>query len=160
MLFVCEDNRWSATTATGPVTAGEGPLARAKAIGVDGTEVDGNDVLAVDAAAASLVKKIRAGKGPHFLHAITYRFKGHVSVDPATYRDGEEVARALENDPISGFVQKLLSLGIKKEDLEQIQQEAEKEVANAVRAAAAAPWPHKNGAYTDIQNAGAGRWLG
>ena len=158
VLFVCEDNRWSATTATDAMTAGGGPLARAKAIGVDGVEVDGNDVLAVDAAAAALAKKIRAGAGPQFLHAVTYRFKGHVSVDPATYRDGEEVACALENDPISGFVRKLLSLGMKKDELEQIQQETEKEVASAVRAAAAAPWPDKNGAYTDIQDTGAGRW--
>ena len=51
LLFVCEDNRWSATTSTGAMTAGRGALARAQAIGVDGAEVDGNDVFAVDRAA-------------------------------------------------------------------------------------------------------------
>ena len=95
-------------------------------------------------------------KGPKFLHAVTYRFKGHVSVDPATYRDGEEVARALENDPIDVFVQK--SLGIKKETLERIQKQTDEEVAAALRVAAAAPWPDKSGAYTDIQDTGSGRW--
>ena len=155
MLFVCEDNRWSATTSTEAMTAGAGPLARAIAIGVDGVEVDGNDVLAVDAAAASLLKKIRAGEGPQFLHAITYRFKGHVSVDPATYRDGEEVARALGNDPLAVFIQKS---GLKKEELERIQKQTDEEVAAALRAAAAAPWPDKSGAYTDIQDVGSGRW--
>ena len=158
VLFVCEDNRWSATTATDAMTAGEGPLARAKAIGVDGVVVDGNDVVAVDEAASSLTRKIRAGEGPQFLHAITYRFKGHVSVDPATYRDGAEVARALESDPLSGFVQKLLSSGIKQAELDQIQRQTDEEVAGALRAAAAAPWPDKRGAYTDIQDTGAGRW--
>ena len=93
-----------------------------------------------------------------FLHAITYRFKGHVSVDPATYRDGEEVARALESDPIAVFVQN--SLGIKKEQLEKIQKQTDAEVASALRAAAEAPWPDKSGAYTDIQDIGGGRWLG
>jgi pyruvate dehydrogenase E1 component alpha subunit len=39
VLFICEDNRWSATTATEAMTAGEGPLARARAIGVPGTTV-------------------------------------------------------------------------------------------------------------------------
>jgi acetoin:2,6-dichlorophenolindophenol oxidoreductase subunit alpha len=159
VLFVCEDNRWSATTATDAMTAGEGPLARAKAIGVDGVAVDGNDAFAVDSAAASLVGKIRAGEGPRFLHAVTYRFKGHVSVDPATYRNGEEVTRALENDPISGFVEKLLSSGIKQTELDQIQRQTDAEVADALRAAAAAPWPDKSGAYTDIQDTGAGRWV-
>ena len=160
LLFVCEDNRWSATTSTEAMTAGAGPLARAKAIGVDGAEVDGNDVLAVDAAAGALVKKIRAGERPQFLHAITYRFKGHVSVDPATYRDGEEVARALETDPISAFVKKSFFLGITRTELEQIQGQANEEVAAALRTAAAAAWPDKNSAYSDIQDTGTGRWLG
>ena len=160
LLFVCEDNRWSATTATGAMTAGEGPLARARAIGIDGLEVDGNDVFAVDLASSSLIEKIRQGKGPKFLHAVTYRFKGHVSVDPATYRDGEEVARALENDPIAVFVQKLLSFGTRQADLDQIQKQTEEEVGGALRAASAAPWPDKSGAYTDIQDTGAGRWFG
>ena len=158
VLFVCEDNRWSATTATDAMTAGAGPLARAKAIGVDGVEVDGNDVVAVDSAAFSLIEKIREGEGPKFLHAVTYRFKGHVSVDPATYRDGEEVTRALENDPISGVVQKLLAAGTRQAELDRIRTETDDEVAGALRAASAAPWPDKSGAYTDIQDTGSGRW--
>jgi pyruvate dehydrogenase E1 component alpha subunit len=158
VLFVCEDNRWSATTASDAMTAGDGALARAKAIGVDGVAVDGNDVFAVDLASSFLIKKIRDGEGPKFLHALTYRFKGHVSVDPATYRDGEEVARALENDPLAIFVQKLLSFGTRQADLDQIQKQTEEEVEGALRAASAAPWPDKSGAYTDIQDTGAGRW--
>ncbi|HLX82178.1 MAG TPA: thiamine pyrophosphate-dependent dehydrogenase E1 component subunit alpha [Burkholderiales bacterium] len=153
VLFVCEDNRWSATTATDAMTAGAGPLARAKAIGVDGVEVDGNDALAVDAAAAALVKKVRAGKGPRFLHAITYRFKGHVSVDPATYRDGEEVSRALEDDP-------MLGIKIPKREIDRIKAEVRAEVKKALEVASAAPWPDRSGAYSDIQDTGKGRWLG
>jgi TPP-dependent pyruvate/acetoin dehydrogenase alpha subunit len=154
VLFVCEDNRWSATTSTDAMTAGEGPLARAKAIGVDGVEVDGNDVLALDAASALLIQKIRSGAGPQFLHAITYRFKGHVSVDPASYRDGEEVARALESDPILLFREKL-----SRQDIEKIDVEVQEEVTKALETASAAPWPDKKGAYTDIQDTGSGRWL-
>jgi len=155
VLFVCEDNRWSATTPTGPMTAGAGPLARARAIGVEGVEVDGNDVFAVDAAAGSLIAKIRSRGGPQFLHAVTYRFKGHVSVDPATYRDGEEVARALENDPMLVIAKKL-----PRDDAERIQAEAQAEAAKALEVAEAAPWPARENAYTDIQDTGSGRWLG
>jgi len=152
LLFVCEDNRWSATTATDTMTAGAGALARAKAIGVPGEEVDGNDVLAVDAAAARLAAKVRAGAGPQFLHAITYRFKGHVSVDPAAYRDGEEVSRALQNDP-------LVALGNRiGREAERINREAEAEVQRALEVAAAAPWPNPRDAYSEVQDTGAGRW--
>jgi len=155
VLFVCEDNRWSATTSTGAMTAGAGALARAQAIGVPGEEVDGNDVLVVDAAAGRLIADIRAGKGPRFLHAITYRFKGHVSVDPATYRDGEEVARALQDDPL-----KRVWTNLTAGDVERIHRDAEEEVRKALAAAAAAPWPSPEQAYTDIQDTGSGRWRG
>jgi pyruvate dehydrogenase E1 component alpha subunit len=152
VLFVCEDNRWSATTATEAMTAGAGPLVRAQAIGVPGVQVDGNDALAVDASSKILIEKIRGGAGPQFLHAITYRFKGHVSVDPATYRNGEEVDRALQNDPLA-FLEK--SVGA---EAASIRRDAEEEVKRALAAATAAPWPDPFGAYTDIQDTGAGQW--
>ncbi|HEX6317281.1 MAG TPA: thiamine pyrophosphate-dependent dehydrogenase E1 component subunit alpha [Burkholderiales bacterium] len=152
VLFVCEDNRWSATTATGAMTAGDGPLARAQAIGVPGVQVDGNDVLAVDRSAGELIKNIRNGEGPQFLHAITYRFKGHVSVDPATYRNGEEVDRALQNDPLA-FLEKEMGT-----DAVCIRKDAEEEVRRALAAAAAAPRPQPGSAYTDVQDTGAGQW--
>jgi len=160
ILFVCEDNRWSATTATEAMTAGEGALARARGIGLDGLAVDGNDVFAVHAAAGELLAKIRRGEGPQFLHAVTYRLKGHVSVDPATYRDGEEVSRALQDDPLAAAAEKLRTAGVGSEALDAMRREAEKEVSDAVAVASGAPWPDPREAYTDIQDSGAGRWLG
>ena len=152
ILFVCEDNRWSATTPTDAMTAGEGALARAAAIGVPGKQVDGNDVFAVDAAAQKLIAEVKA-KGPRFLHAVTYRFKGHVSVDAAAYRDGAEVSRALENDPL------LLAAGKMSEaDARKVLQEADQEVKRALKAAAAAPWPDARSAYTDVQDTGGDQW--
>ena len=151
VLFVCEDNRWSATTPTDAMTAGEGALARAQAIGVPGVQVDGNDVFAVDAAAAALLKDTRAGKGPRFLHAITYRFKGHVSVDAAAYRDKGQLARALENDPLALAASRVT-------DARAILQEAEQEVKRAVEAARASPAPEARDAYEDIQDTGSGQW--
>jgi pyruvate dehydrogenase E1 component alpha subunit len=153
VLFVCEDNRWSATTPTDAMTAGEGALARAEAIGVRGERVDGNDVSAVDAACSRLVEEIRNGKGPRFLHAVTYRFKGHVSVDAAAYRDAAEVAKALESDPLE-----IAARSIPPADAMRIRQEAEEEVRRAVAAATAAPWPEAADAYSDIQDTGNGQW--
>ena len=153
VLFVCEDNRWSATTATDTMTAGEGALARANAIGVPGVQVDGNDVFAVDSESLTLINKVRAGEGPQFLHAVTYRFKGHVSVDLAAYRDGEEVSRALENDPLI-FAEKTVAA----DEATAIRLEAENEVKRALGVAAAAPWPPAVEAYQDVQDTGSGEW--
>jgi pyruvate dehydrogenase E1 component alpha subunit len=158
VLFVCEDNRISATTPTAPMTAGEGATARARSLGLDGLTVDGNDVMAVHDAAETLIAQVRAGGGPRFLHALTYRFKGHVSVDPGTYRDAAEVEAALLSDPLLLARAKLLGLGVTAGDVDAVDAAAQAEIAAALVAAAAAPWPTPADAYEDIADTGAGTW--
>lgn len=158
LLFVCEDNRYSATTATGTMTGGDGPAARARSIGIPAEVVDGNDVIAVDEAAAALAERVRRGTGPQFLHCITYRVKGHVSVDAAPYRASAELEQALERDPLELAEQKLAMLGVGADEMERVRLDADAEVAAAVAAADAAPWPSKAAAYTDVQDCGAGQW--
>ena len=158
VLFVCEDNRYSATTATGAMTGGQGPAARARSIGVPAVTVDGNDVVAVDREAAALAALVRGGAGPQFLHCITYRIKGHVSVDPAAYRDSAEVERALAQDPLQRAEAALAALGVDAFEARRIRNEADAELEAAVAAANAAPWPGTNAAYTDVQDCGAGQW--
>ncbi len=158
VLFVCEDNRYSATTATDAMTAGEGAAARARGIGLPAETVDGNDVLAVDAAARELVARIRAGRGPQFLHALTYRIKGHVSVDAAAYREKSEVDSALEGDPLKLAGARLAALGIAAERIARVDADARTEIEAALAAARAAPAPGPGEAYTDIQDTGAGQW--
>ncbi|MEO7242726.1 MAG: thiamine pyrophosphate-dependent dehydrogenase E1 component subunit alpha [Variovorax sp.] len=158
VLFVCEDNRWSATTASGPMTAGEGASARAAALDIEGLPVDGNDVFAVHAAAATLVCQVRAGSGPRLLHALTYRIKGHVSVDVAAYRDPGELAAAQKTDPIARARAALRAAGVEAETLAALEDAAEAEVECALAAADAAPWPATEAAFTDVQTIGAGQW--
>jgi pyruvate dehydrogenase E1 component alpha subunit len=159
VLFVCEDNRWSATTASGPMTAGEGASARAQSLDIPSVKVDGNDVLAVHAAAADLVAQVRGGSGPRLLHAITYRVKGHVSVDPAGYRDPAELQAALKTDPIARARSVYVTLpGAQGAHLDAMDREAADEVERALATANAAPWPDAATAFTDIQTTGAGQW--
>ena len=159
VLFVCEDNRWSATTASAPMTSGEGAAARARSLGIPATAVDGNDVLAVHEAAGRLVAELRAGAGPRLLHAVTYRIKGHVSVDPAAYRDAAEVEAARATDPIARARAAYLAQPCADPALpEALERAARQEVAAAVAAAEAAPWPDAASAYTDVQDTGAGQW--
>jgi len=158
VLFVCEDNRISATTPTGPMTAGEGVSARAAALGIDSLKIDGNDVEAVDAAAKRLVTEVRSGGGPRFLHAVTYRFKGHVSVDPGTYRDPKEVEAALAYDPLTLARRKLLERNESAATIDAIDAAAKAEIDHALAVAEAAPWPDAASAFDDITNTGAGVW--
>ena len=159
VLFVCEDNRWSATTASGPMTAGDGASARAEALDIPATQVDGNDARAVYAAAHTLVDAVRGGSGPRLLHAVTYRVKGHVSVDLAAYRDPQELEAALKTDPIARFTAQFTALGHPAATLDAIRQQALDEVNAALDTAAAAAWPEASAAYTDIQTTGDGTWF-
>jgi pyruvate dehydrogenase E1 component alpha subunit len=159
VLFVCEDNRWSATTATSATTAGEGAAARAAALGVPGLTVDGNDVEAVCDAAEALLDAVRQGGGPRLLHALTYRVKGHVSVDPASYRNPAELAAALADDPIERGAARFAQLGGHTDAVAVLRQAAHDEIEHAVQAARAAPWPDTAAAFEDVQDTGAGHWV-
>jgi pyruvate dehydrogenase E1 component alpha subunit len=156
VLFVCEDNRIAATTATTAMTAGAGAAARASALGIEARTVDGNDVEAVDAAAAELAALARGGR-PALLHAVTYRFKGHVSVDPARYRDAAEVERAWQHDPLARARALLAEFGC-ADEAQRIVDAARAEVDAALAAADAAPFPAATSAYADVLDTGAGRW--
>ena len=158
VLFVCEDNRISATTPSAAMTAGENAASRrAEAMDIPALRVDGNDVQAVSSAAQRLIADIRAGGGPRLLHAITYRLKGHVSVDAAPYRDPGEVQAALRNDPIANARARLDALGLAAQAA-RIEAQAREEIAAAVEFARAAPAPEARAAYTDVMTAGAGMW--
>ena len=157
VLFVCEDNRISATTESRAMTAGPGANARAAAMGIAATQVDGTDVQAVSDAAATLIREIRAGQGPRLLHALTDRHKGHVSVDPASYRNPADVQAALARDGMARARAQLNAQGL-GEDARRIEAEAKAEIDAAVAAATAAPPPDPKAAYTDIQTPGEGVW--
>ncbi len=106
----------------------------------------------------ALVEAVRAGQGPRFLHAITYRVKGHVSVDPAAYRDPAELEAALATDPLLRARAALARLGVDEAELQGFESAARAEIAATVALAGAADPAPASAAYTEIQDCGAGRW--
>jgi pyruvate dehydrogenase E1 component alpha subunit len=110
-------------------------------------------------AAQTLVGELRAGAGPRLLHARTYRFKGHVSVDPAAYRDPAELQAALADDPLQRTHQRLLQRGAGAAQLDAVATAARDEISRALASAAAAPWPEAQAAFEQVQDQGAGQWL-
>jgi pyruvate dehydrogenase E1 component alpha subunit len=159
VLFVCEDNQWSATTATAAMSAGHGAAARARSMDIEAIEVDGNEVLAIFEAAGQLVQAVRRGQGPKLLHARTYRVKGHVSVDKAAYRDADAHEKALARDPITIARDNYLQLpDTRPADLDHIDAQARAEIEAALAYADACAPPAPMAAYEHIQTVGAGQW--
>lgn len=154
VLFVCEDNGVAAFTATASVTAGPGVAARAESLGVPATTVDGNDVVAVDAAVGRIVAGIRAGDGPHMLHVKTYRWTGHTSTDAAAWRDPAEVEAGKARCPVARLRARLIEAGVAAAECDAMATEAAAEMRASRAAANAAAWPEDAVAYDDVQDVG------
>lgn len=134
VVYVCENNLYGEWSSMYDVTAGGDIAARAAAYGLPGVVVDGNDVLAVRAAAAEAVARARAGEGATLLEARTYRHKGHSRVDPGKYRPKEEVDEWLGRDPIPR-----LAISLDETTVASIAGRLEAELEASLEAARTAP---------------------
>jgi acetoin:2,6-dichlorophenolindophenol oxidoreductase subunit alpha len=136
LVFVCENNGFSEFTPSAEVTSGRIPD-RARAFGVPVAEVDGNDVTAVWQAAGEAVQRGRAGGGPSFIEARTYRIQGHFEAESFVlsgggYRTEEEIETWRQRDPIARFRSALTSAGtVAAADLDRIDAEVAGRVADA-----------------------------
>ncbi len=101
VVFICQNNQWAISTPVGGQTAAQTIALKGLAYGIPSQRIDGNDVLAVYAAVKRAVDRARAGGGPTFIEALTYRVSAHSSSDdPSRYRD-ETITEAWKGrDPL------------------------------------------------------------
>ena len=117
--------------------------ARAAAYGLPGIEVDGNDVLAVYAAAGEAVDRARAGGGPTLIECKTYRTRAHSEGMRETgYHTAEEIAQWRARDPIKAFRETLLAGGhAGQAELDALEAELKAQIEQAVAFAESSPLP-------------------
>ena len=129
-VYVCENNHWAESTPASQQLPIEDLALRAEAYGMRSITVDGQEVEDVHAAANEALDHARAGDGPVFLLANTYRLVGHYVGDPQVYRDKEEVRELRETkDPIDKLRDKL---ELSNEEWEQLDKEITQVVEDAV----------------------------
>jgi len=137
IVFVCQNNQWAISVPLKKQTHSRTIAQKALAYGLPGIQVDGNDVLAVYAAAREAVDRARAGDGPTLIECVTYRLGVHTTADdPTKYRSDEEVAMWAQKDPLTRFRAYLEERNLLEEGLEQ---HVDEEIAEAVRRFEAAP---------------------
>ena len=118
---------------------------------IPATQVDGMDIMAVREATSYAIDRVRAGAGPVFLEAMTYRYRGHSMADPVNYREMDEVDEWRINDPIDRF--KALALGeglITTGELEEIDAQVSDEIDEAVKFARESPFPELDELYNNV----------
>jgi acetoin:2,6-dichlorophenolindophenol oxidoreductase subunit alpha len=140
LVLVCENNGYGEYTPFQSVTAGE-IRARAEVMEVPAETIDGMRVWAVRDAAARAFEHARAGDGPAFIEALTYRFVGHSRSDPALYRPEGELDEWKTRDPILLLRAQLEAEGVAASRLEELERELNEELERMRESALAAPFP-------------------
>ncbi len=143
VIFVCENNQYAISVKWDKQSAVKDVAVRAAGYGFPGVTVDGNDVLAVYAAAKEAVNRARRGEGPTFIEAKTYRIVPHTSDDDdRRYRTAEEVAEWTAKDPLIRYAAWLTDNRVAdQKQIEAIQAKALQEVDEATQIAEDAPTP-------------------
>jgi pyruvate dehydrogenase E1 component alpha subunit len=116
-VLICQNNHWSISVPTERQTASRTLAVKARAYGIPGVRVDGNDLLAVYAAVRPAIDRARSGGGPTFVEAVTYRMGPHsTSDDPGRYRQQAEVDAWAKKDPLDRLRQHMVRLGLVTEE--------------------------------------------
>src|SRR5438132_4340753 len=151
-LFVCENNQFATEVPFEYSTGNPNVAERGAAYGLPSETVDGNDVMAVHQAAYQAIERARNGGGATLLECRTYRTLPHAEgMGDFSYRSRKEVEEWKTRCPILRLRQLLLTeADIKLPELEAIDQEVQRMVADAYQFGESSPWPDPAGAMEHV----------
>ena len=142
-ILFCNNNQWAISTPLSAQTRAETLADKAVGYGMPGVRVDGGDVLAVYEATREAVTRARAGDGPTFIEALTYRCAPHATADdPSVYIDAKRVEQERQNECLGRYERYLRRLGVLTDAFaEQAQEQALAAMRDGIAAAEALPDP-------------------
>jgi pyruvate dehydrogenase E1 component alpha subunit len=127
-VFFCQNNHWAISVPREMQMNSETVAQKAIAYGMPTIQVDGNDLFAVYKATRDAIERARAGGGPSFIEAVTYRLADHTTADDARrYRDPNEVEAWVGKDPMIRLRKYLTAKGL-WDDAKQAEQEEKAKV--------------------------------
>ena len=140
VIFMCQNNQWGEYTPIPTYTASPNFFGRAEALGFRGVQLDGNDPAAFYNGMKDVIEYVRAGKGPVFVEALTYRMGPHAGVGENYNASKEDLAAAKERAPLEKTRALLIEAGIStEEELSAVEAAAKAEVEDAIARAMASP---------------------
>jgi pyruvate dehydrogenase E1 component alpha subunit len=141
LVLLCNNNQWAISTPLEAQTAAARLADKAVGYGMPGVRVDGHDLLAVFEAVREAAQRARAGEGPTFVEAVTYRSAPHATADdPSLYIDPERVSADRERDCVAAYEAYLRRLGVlDDEHAATVREEALAALREGIHAAEAEP---------------------
>ena len=92
VVFFLENNLYGMGTHVDKThAAGRDIYNSAEYYKIPAVQIDGMDLMEVREATTEALRRVRAGNGPVFIEAMTYRYRGHSMADPVKYRENSEV---------------------------------------------------------------------
>ncbi|MBU0717470.1 MAG: pyruvate dehydrogenase (acetyl-transferring) E1 component subunit alpha [Planctomycetes bacterium] len=136
VVFVCANNQWAISLPREKQTHSQTLAQKAIAYDIPGIQVDGNDALAMYQATKDALDRARAGEGPTFIEAVTYRLMMHTtSDDPSRYQPPEQLRAWEARDPLPRFKGYLEAKGIWNDSQEaELEAEVKLQIDEAIKA--------------------------
>jgi len=150
VVFFCQNNGYGISTAIDRVAATKDIATRAKGFDVPAKVIDGNDVFAVYEAVKEATAHARAGKGPYFIEAKTFRHEGHFCGDAALYRPKSYLEEAKEKDALLNMQEYMLNNGFTQAEIDKLDQAMHEEIEAAYQFAMDSEFPDPSEVYTDV----------
>ena len=151
VVFMVVNNQFGMGTSLSRHSAVTDLQRKGESLGVPGMRCDGMDILDTHRVVSEALARVREERRPLLVEAVTYRFRGHSMADPEDYRSKEEVAEWRGRDPIPAFGDLLeREEALTKEQREQIERHAMRQVDEAVEFAESSPFPHPDMLYEDV----------
>lgn len=134
VVFIINNNRWAISLPQDKQTHAQTLAQKAIAAGIDGEQVDGNDVIALYARIEQAIEKARSGTGPTVIEALTYRLSDHTTADDASrYRSEKELQENWLYEPIKRLNLYLTQMGFWSDtDEEKLHARCQDEIDSAV----------------------------
>ena len=151
VIYLCENNQYSMWTVSEEISAVSDVYRKAVGYDIPSKPVDGMNVLDLYDGMIEAMEHVRSGKGPFFIEAKTYRYRGHGPGDIENYRSKEEVEEYRKKDPIIKLGRYLVEeRGVSPDQLDELQRSALMEVKEAVDFAMDSPEPPLETLWDDI----------
>jgi pyruvate dehydrogenase E1 component alpha subunit len=141
-IFVVQNNQFAISVPREKQTKAKTLAQKAVAVGINGIQVDGMDVLAVYAATKDARERAINGEGPTLIETLTYRYGPHTMAgdDPTRYRTEDMDSEWEKQDPLVRFRKYLEAKGLWSEEEEnKVIDQAKEEIKAAIKQADAHP---------------------
>lgn len=156
VVFFCENNLYGMGVPFKQSLSTEIPKLAA-AYNMPAVSINGMDVLKVYQESKKAVAHCRAGNGPYFIEAMTYRYRGHSMADPELYRLKDEVEQYRKRDAIEALKTHMTQSGMLDQSrLAELSERVERTVEDAVAFAEASPQPAISTLFDDVTKEPAG----